>query len=197
MKILKEGDTQQVMCKPCRSLQNASFRLRDVPFSDGSGVVKNVLVGVCDECDSVVLVPHQSTPLIKKQLDKQRKALESRVPSHLIDILNLASEQLGADIDFVPSLIKYYIHGLSKNEISSTDLSSFLKSELAQGRATKRISLKGRNIFEEAEVVKVSTHIRSTTELLKSVVLKINDDILVHKRPKLIRRLQSLVAATT
>ena len=196
MKILKEGDTKKVPCNACGSFQIVSFRLRDVPFSDGSGMARNVLVGVCDKCDSVALVPHQSTPLIKRQLDKQRKAIESRVPSHLIDILNLASEQLGADIDFVPSLIKYYIHGLSKNEISSSNLSCFLESELAQGKATKRISLKGRNIFEEAEIVKLSAHIRSTTELLKSVVLKINDDILVHKRPKLIQALKSLVAAT-
>tara|TARA_R110002072_G_scaffold302924_1_gene489829 strand:- start:112 stop:705 length:594 start_codon:yes stop_codon:yes gene_type:complete len=196
MKILKEGDTKKVACNVCESFQDAIFRLRDVPFSDGSGLVKNVLVGVCDKCGSVALVPHQSTPLIKKQLDKQRKALEGRVPSHLIDILNLASDQLGAATDFVPSLIKFYIHGLSKNEISSSNLSGFLNSELAKGKATKRISLKGRYVLEEAELVKASAHIDSTTELLKSVVLKINDDILVHKCPKLIQALENLVAAT-
>jgi len=196
MKILKEGDTKKVACDTCGSFQNATFQLRDVPFSDGEGLVKNVLVGVCDACDSVAVVPHQSTPVIKKQLDKQRKALEGRVPSHLVDILNLASDQLGAATDFVPSLIKFYIHALSKNEISSSNLSSLLKSDLAQGKATKRISLKGRYILEEAELVKASAHISSTTELLKSVVLKINDDILVHKRPKRIKALESLVAAT-
>ena len=196
MKILKEGDTKKVACNTCESFQNATFQLRDVPFSDGSGLVKNVLVGVCDACDSVAVVPHQSTPLIKKQLVKLRKPLEVRVPSHFIDILNLASDQLGAATDFVPNLIKFYIHALSKNEISSSNLSSLLKSELAQGKATKRIALKGRYIVEEAELIKASAHISSTTELLKSVVLKINDDILVHKRPKRIKALESLVAAT-
>ena len=67
---------------------------------------------------------------------------------------------------------------------------------MAQGKATKRISLKGRYIVEEAELVKAFAHIGSTTELLKSVVLKINDDILVHKRPERIKALESLVAAT-
>ena len=99
MKILKEGDTKKVACNTCESFQNATFQLRDVPFSDGSGLVKNVLVGVCDACDSVAVVPHQSTPLIKKQLVKLRKPLEGRVPSHFIDILNLASDQLGANLD--------------------------------------------------------------------------------------------------
>lgn len=196
MKILKEGDTKKVACETCRSFQNATFRLRDVPFSDGSGLVKNVLVGVCDVCGSVAVVPHQSTPLIKKQLDKQRKGVEGRVPSHLIDILNLASDQLGAATDFVPSLIKFYIHALSKNEISSSDLPGLLMSELARGRATKRISLKGRYIVEETEIVKASAHINSTTELLKSVVLKINEEILIQKRPERIKALESLIAAT-
>jgi hypothetical protein len=196
MKILKEGETKKVACNTCGSFQDATFQLRNVPFSDGSGLVKNVLVGVCDACDSVAVVPHQSTPVIKKQIDKLRKPLEGRVPSHLVDILNLASDQLGAATDFVPSLIKFYIHALSKNEISSSNLASLLKSDLAQGKATKRISLKGRYIVEEAELLKASAHIGSTTELLKSVVLKINDDILVHKRPKRIKALESLVAAT-
>lgn len=194
MKILKEGDTKKVACESCGSFQNATFKLRDVPFSDGSGLVKNVLVGVCNTCDSAAVVPHQSTPAIKKQLDKQRKAVEGRVPSHLIDILNLASDKLGAQTDFVPNLIKYYIHTLSKDAAATMELSILLKSDLAKGRANKRISLKGRNIAEEVELVKASAQIGSTTELLKSVVLKINEEILVNKRQDRIRELETLVA---
>ena len=68
MKIFKAGDSQKAICEHCGSLENATFKLRDVPFSDGSGLVKNVLVGVCDKCDQVILLPHQSTPALKKQL---------------------------------------------------------------------------------------------------------------------------------
>ena len=42
MKIFKVGDTQKAICENCRSLENTTFVLRDVPFSDGDGVVKNV-----------------------------------------------------------------------------------------------------------------------------------------------------------
>jgi hypothetical protein len=196
MKILKEGDTKKVACETCSSFQNATFQLRDVPFSDGSGLVKSVLVGVCDSCDSVVVVPHQSTPAIQKQLDKQRKAVEGRVPSHFVDILNMASSQLGAETDFASSLIKYYIHGMSNKEISSAGLLKLLSSELAEGKSTKRLSLKGRYVAEETEILKSVTHIESTTDLLKSIVLKINDDILVNKRPERIKELQNVVMAT-
>ncbi len=87
MKIIKVGDTKKAACNSCKSFEKITFKLRDTPFSDGSGIVKNVLVGVCNRCDSVAVLPHQSTPAVKRQLEVQRKALESRVPAHMIDML--------------------------------------------------------------------------------------------------------------
>lgn len=195
MNILKEGDKKRAACEHCGTFRMATFQLRDLPFSDGSGVVKQVLAGVCDHCGSVAVIPHQSTPAIKKQRDVQRKAVEGRVPSHLVDILTLASAELGASPDFSQSLLKYYIHALASNGISPAGLDKLLGSELAQGRAKKRLSLKGRHVAEEVEQLRKIANIPTTSELLKSVVLKIHDDILVHKRPARIRELQSLVAA--
>ncbi len=196
MKILKVGDTQKAVCNTCESFQNVTFGLRDTPFSDGSGIVKNVLVGVCDTCDSVAVLPHQSTPAVKKQLEKQRKSLESRVPAHMIDILNLVSDKLGGGTEFVPNIMKYYIHALSNNEISSNNISRYLHSDLAKGVAQKRISLKGRHLEEELILLKKLIEVESTTDLLKIVVLKINDDVLVNERPKPIGELKNIMAAT-
>ncbi len=196
MKILKVGDTKKAACNTCESFQNVTFQLRNTPFSDGSGIVKNVLVGVCNACDSVVVLPHQSTPAVKKQLEKQRKSLESRVPAHMIDILNLASDKLGGSTEFVPHIMKYYIHALSNNEISSNNISRYLKSDLAKGIAQKRISLKGRHLEEELILLKKLIKVESTTDLLKIVVLKINDDLLINERPKPMRQLKNIMAAT-
>lgn len=196
MNILKEGDKKKAICEDCNSTVSMTFALRDVPFSDGSGIVKNVLAGVCDGCNRVIAIPHQSVPAIKRQLEKQRKSINTRVPSHMVDILSLASNELGAGTDFSSGLIKYYIHGLSTNKISSSGLVRSLKSDLAQGRASKRLSLKGQHIFEETETLKSMVQINSTTDLLKSVVLKINDDILIHKRSKPIMALRDIIAAT-
>lgn len=195
MNILKEGDRKKAACECCGAFQEVTFRLRDVPFSDGSGLVRNVLVGVCDHCDSVAVIPQQSVPAISKQLAVQRKSVESRLPSHFLDILNLASSQLGATPDFSQALVKFYIHGLFCNEISSAGLSRLLNSELAKGKANRRLSLKGRRVAEELEALQDATQIATTTDVLKSVVLKINDDILVHKHPARIKALEALVAA--
>lgn len=196
MKILKVGDTQKAACNHCKRFENVTYKLRSVPFSDGKGVVKNVLVGVCDRCNSVAVLPHQSTPAVRKQLEVRRKSLESRVPAHMIDILNLASEELSGGTDFVPGLIKFYIHALSSNEISPRDISKYLASDLATGKSQKRISIKGRLVAEELSHLKELTKIASTTDVIKGVVLKINDDVLVKKKPKTIRALKTVVAAS-
>lgn len=194
--ILKVGDTQIAACETCRAFEAITFKLRNVPFSDGSGIVSDILVGVCDKCESVVTLPHQSTPAVKSKLDQQRKSVESRIPSHMIDILNLASNEISGGIDFVPSLVKFYIHALSTNEMSPEGMSDFKSSPLFQGKSQKRLSIKGRMIVEEIQRLKEITSILKTTDLLKSVILKINDDLLIHKNDKSIKQLKDIVAVT-
>ena len=67
MKIFKSGETVQAICYNCKSIQKAVFQIRDVPFSDGSGTAKAILVVVCEQCDQAIVTPHQSTPSIKAQ----------------------------------------------------------------------------------------------------------------------------------
>ncbi|WP_174866490.1 hypothetical protein [Pectobacterium polaris] len=197
MKIFKVGDTQAALCNTCQSLETATFQLKDVPFSDKSGVVRQVLVGVCERCGNVAIIPHQSTPMIKKALDVQRKALESRVPAHMIDILNLASCELGGEPDFIPTLMKYYLHTLAADHAAAKDIPSFLQSDLAKGKSEKRLSLKGRHVSADIDALKTATNISSTTDLLKGIVLKIKEDVLVQRDEIHIKQLKSIIAAVS
>ena len=197
MKILKVGDTTKVACNHCQSFEYATFKLRSVPFSDGSGVVNNVLAGVCDKCDTITVIPSQSTPAIKKQLEIQRRSIESRVPAHMVDILNLASCEISGSIDFVPNLIKFYIHALSVRDITLTDSPlDILKSDLVKGQSQKRLSIKGKMIANDIEVLKDIIKTPKTSDLLKIVISKIYDDVLIKKDKKQILNLQHIVAAT-
>ncbi|GKW04257.1 hypothetical protein EO763_01480 [Pectobacterium odoriferum] len=197
MKIFKVGDTQSTLCNTCQSLETATFQLKDVPFNDNSSVVRQVLVGVCERCGSVTIIPHQSTPMIKKALDVQRKALESRVPAHMIDILNLASCELGGEPDFIPTLMKYYLHTLAADRAAAKDIPRFLQSDLAKGKSEKRLSLKGRHVATDIDVLKATTNISSTTDLLKGIVLKIKEDVLVQRDEIHIKQLKSIIAAVS
>ena len=185
MKIYKVGDSQKAVCEFCKAVKPMTLKLSDVPFSDGNGIVKNVLAGVCDDCGSTGFIPQQSVPMVKKQLDVRRKPLESRVPAHMVDILNL----------FSATLIKYFIHQLSQDEKSALRLSEYLKSNLATGTSQKRLSLKGRVVFDELNTIKNKAQIYSTTDAIKAVVLKINEDMLINPKPDLIKELRGVAAA--
>ncbi len=62
----REGEKSRSLCSHCAGLVNTTFKRRDVPFSDGKGVARDILVAVCDVCDSVVAIPAQSTPAIQE-----------------------------------------------------------------------------------------------------------------------------------
>lgn len=64
-KCYSVGDKSQAICYQC-GLMNTTFARKDIPFGDGSGTVKDLLVAVCDSCGEVVSVPAQSTPEIKR-----------------------------------------------------------------------------------------------------------------------------------
>jgi len=129
MNIVKVGDTARAACDTCKKFVGATYRLRDVPLSDGAGTVKNVIAGVCDQCDSVCVLPHQSVPAVAEAMSKTRKPVEGRVPAHMIDILRMASGEVGGGSDFVPQLVKYYIHKMAQEEISTAQVARLLQTE--------------------------------------------------------------------
>ena len=197
MKIYKVGDTQKAICNNCASLESITYKLSDVPISGGLGVVKNVLTGICDTCESIVLLPHQSTPLIKKHIEKKRVPIEARIPAHMVDILNLASMNLSGSTDFVPNLLKFYIHSLSSDQMPKRSIVKYLATDLFIGKADKRLSLKGESLSDEIELIKSALEeLSTTTDLLKGITLKIKEDILDDKKPKVKKALKTIVAAT-
>ena len=44
MKILNVGDKGTAACYVCESFVDTTYSLKDVPFSDNSGIAKNILV---------------------------------------------------------------------------------------------------------------------------------------------------------
>jgi hypothetical protein len=195
MNIVKADDKSKAVCEACKQLVDVTFKLRDVPLSDGTGVVNGVLVGVCDVCDKVCVLPHQSVPMVAKTIAKQREPVESRIPAHMVDILNLASIAVGGTTDFSTHLLKYYLHAMASGEISPANLTRYLDSELAKGKAEKRISLKGRDVQDDIEEIKRKISMPSTSKLIRSTILQIFDDILQKKKNKPIRELEAIASA--
>lgn len=65
-KLYAAGDESRAICEGCAKVVATTFVYRDIAFDDGSGVVKDILVAVCDACEAIVAVPAQSTPAIRR-----------------------------------------------------------------------------------------------------------------------------------
>ncbi len=203
MKIYKEGDKLSTGCHACKKRVDSTFLYRDVPFSDGSGVVPNILAAVCDECGTVVATPPQSTPAIRKAKAQKDIPLEVALPAPDLDILDAAAYRLdsSATPKFRKSLIAYYVHKLSSDPDGKARLketiSRLTKSEkkIADAKAPKRrLSCKIaprtdrsiKQLMEESGAKK--------TRLIRGLVREIEHDIVRPDHPKELEKLRDIVS---
>lgn len=197
MKIVKEGDSRQVVCPEC-GLTHATYMLRDVSFSDNSSTVKNILAAVCHHCGKVVSIPKQSTAKVKAEYNKVKTPIDVRLPAHYIDILNLATQKIDPDLSesFNKSLVLYYLHALSSKRYSQRGLGLLLRSDIAKAKASKRFSVKlNEKSIGEIKSLMASQGLKNNTEVFKSLILKINEDIVQAKQPRHLAELQNFAAA--
>lgn len=68
--MYKANEKSKAICTHCEKLVATTFQYRDIPFPSLTGMVNNILVAVCNECNSVVAIPAQSTEEIKNQKEK-------------------------------------------------------------------------------------------------------------------------------
>ena len=76
-KVFKEGQKSKCVCYRCKQKVNTTFHIRSMSGSKSNNFkVLNLLVGVCDECDSTVSIPQQSVDQINqsKKVYKKLKA---------------------------------------------------------------------------------------------------------------------------
>ena len=85
MEFFKEGDKSKAICCDCGEIVQTTMHYRDVPFDDGSAIAKDILVGTCDQCLTVVSIPAQSTPAIAKAKKQVQTSIETKVPAVFVD----------------------------------------------------------------------------------------------------------------
>lgn len=180
MKIFKENEKSKALCPQC-GIVSVTYSLRTVPFSDGSGAVKDILAGVCDKCGQVAVIPQQSAPRIREVRQCRRQPLEVRLPMHMLDMLYVAADKFGGNtlLD-AERLLKLYVHYLVTHINEAKGLSKLLDSELAKGKASARLSLKVSPAFEaEFDALKHLAKLRTKTQLIKALALKCHEDTMV------------------
>ncbi len=193
MKIYKEGEKSKALCEKCEGLVKTTFEVRNVPFSSGKGRAKDVLVGVCDKCDSVVSIPQQSVPRVKEQREKLYKPIEARIPRHFYDMLRFSYSKLGIHgTEEVAPIVKYYT--LNLNILSErAKLKKIKNSDLFKGKSSERVSMKlSESIYNEFVGIKNKLGI-SNTELIKTFIIQFYEDVESNKASSRVKKLKQVL----
>ncbi len=201
MKLHYPGEKSRAVCET-DGLASTTFAYRDVPFSDRSGVVKQVLVGVCDRCGEVVSIPPQSTPAIKGAGDKAGVSIEAVLPAMYLDALDLACYRIdpGVSQDFRKRLLMYYVHRYASGKMTPRRVAKIRNNVSAefhkgvQSTVRRRLSMKVSPTMSRC-VDKLLDATRLTkTELFKSLVVQIEEEIVEPNRPANLEELQTLAS---
>lgn len=192
-KFFSEGDKSKAICSHCKKMVSTTFGYRDVPFSDGSGVVKNILVGVCDQCDLVVSIPAQSTPAISMARVKASDSIEAVLPAPYIELLDLACFKINPDfsLDLRKALLMFYVHRFASGtfEISRLESASaaLAKMPKLESKVRRRLSMKtSQRLASELESVAEKSSMKKT-QAIKAIIGTIQEDIVNDGRPDLVQ----------
>ncbi|MDI1266366.1 MAG: hypothetical protein PS018_24235 [bacterium] len=199
MKLYRPGEKGHALCETDGRV-STTFRYRDVPFSDGSGVARRILAGVCDRCGKVVSIPPQSTPSIKAARRNAQVPIEAVLPAVYLDALDLACWRIDPDasLESRKPLLMHYLHASAQSKAAIRRLaraareatSLFAPAPPAGDR--KRLSMKvspamSRTVERLAEATRLSK-----TELIKGAIVQIAEDIVGPARPARLEELKSL-----
>jgi len=205
MKILLEGDAGKALCEHCKAVVQTHYVRRDVPFSDGQGMARDILVGACSQCDTVVAIPPQSTPAIREARKQQLRSIEARLPAVYLDVLDAAMHAVSceAGASLRKLFLAHYFQMLVQNHQSEQlqpAHQAFIEAleqhrqqrGLAASSSTRRLSMKvNPHMAEDFMALQQQTHMNQT-ELLKSVIARIQSDVLEARDQHVIHTLQHL-----
>tara|TARA_Y100000768_G_C23989013_1_gene690862 strand:+ start:720 stop:1319 length:600 start_codon:yes stop_codon:yes gene_type:complete len=197
MKIYKLNEKSKGICEKCEKLVPTTFKLSSVPLSNGKATVDDILCASCDHCGHIVSIPQQSAPRIKEAMSSKKHSIEARLPRHLLDILLVASDQfeLGNPELLKDSLIRYYIGLADDDKKIIRNIKILSNSDFAKGSGF-RLSLKVSDaIFERFEGLRKKTSLNKT-QLLKGLILQINEELLQKPIKKRFNELEKVFLAS-
>ena len=196
MKIIQEGDTG-VALAPDVGRVPVVYTYRDLTLDSGT-IVKNVLVGVHEDSDQVLVIPAQSSPRIKEAREASKEeVLEARVPRELEDILALLAEHYRVtQKKFTPAIIRYYLHAATLNPPLARRLDRLSRGRLAHGKRVGRIRIRSEAAFS-IQVAQLAAAFQETnqSDLLRGAIIAAKQDVLDSRGKKRSQQLEAVAAA--
>jgi hypothetical protein len=180
MKLLFQGDKSKAICENCGPT-STTFFYKDVVLSESKKLVKDILAGMCDSCGSVVSIPSQSTPAIKKEREKATLSIEAVLPAPYIEVLDMAAFKISnnATTEMRKYLILAYLHKHLLHKKKPCDWMIFenlFKNQLVL--PMKRLSIKVSPSSQSNFLNIQQSFNLSKTDTIKAIVAEIKLDIL-------------------
>jgi hypothetical protein len=192
MHLWKEGDCSEAICRACEKRVGTRFAVRKYTLQESGAEVPDLLVAVCEECDAVVAIPAQSTPRLKEARERRKaESLEAKIPSHLDDVIHLLAERFATAVAaFRPDLLRFYLGEVVSDVAFAERVKTLAASDLAEGRARMRISLRApEDMLEAARESARSVGITSDADLIRGILIAAKEDVLEGAAPERALRL--------
>lgn len=132
MKTVKAGDKSKAICHECECVVETTFMIRDVALSDNSAIVENVLVAVCNNCDTVVALPHQSSKHVNKTIKASEVVARKDRADRKFKGVTLAHENI--------SRLPPELEDLEVGEIALVDGKAFMRVEVEIANNEKELN---------------------------------------------------------
>lgn len=191
MHLYREGDRSEAICHACEKRVTTQFAVRTLRLPESGIDVPDVLAAVCNECGGVAAIPAQSAPKLREARERRKaEELEARIPSHLDDVVHLLSDHYAAPVaSFRPSLLRFYLREVASDAELADRVKALADSELAQGRARARVSLRApEGLLRDVRGRAREVGIGSDADLIRGILLAAKEDVLEGAAPE--RRLR-------
>lgn len=197
--IWMEDERTEAPCPQCRDWVDATYKYRTLPREAAGVKVDNVLVAVCDKCDTIVGIPDQSAPKIKEAREKPKsERVPVRFPRELDDIMYMVADRFDvAPGEFSTFLIRYYLHALEDHPELQERVAKLAKGRLAA--KARRKGTRGTHTFrvqkrrlERIDKIMQQFGIQRRSDILRGIVVAAKEDVLDHPNSRQSRELRRI-----
>lgn len=197
MKILKEGDRGNALA-PGRGRVPIVYEYRTVYLEASDVDVPNVLVGVCEETDEVLVVPAQSAPRLKEARETvKEETFPVRLPAQLSDVLCLLADHFDVGTKkFLPALIRFYLTEAVRDRRLGRRLARLARRDVALDGPKLRITLRtSANLLERVDRLVCELGDVSRSDLVRGAIIAAKEDVLDGRAARRAETLEAVARA--
>lgn len=177
--LIRQGDESSAICHKCRKLRATRYEYRTIFLKKSKIDVPDVLVGVCQTCDTTVMLPHQSTPRIKDARRTMPSRIDARISKELRDVIGvLASEFGGAPEPFAGGMFRYYLAMMAHDSALAKRIGKLANSAVTEGTPGGRIAFRlDRSLIDDAlEKVNAKADVVDQSGLIRGIIVAAKED---------------------